>query len=515
MVSNEQYGLFSEPYISLDPSDIYSTRARQNSAMSKGVERLAYRIFGSDKIGSFALALDPFSQFAVDPRLRSDKRRKRILSHVDLDRSRKYNYTSKTMNKYRSRGTFKFFENTYTSGSLLSYTAASLLPDFCIDTTDRTRNLWETGGPLELFKNRYVYDPFRVTLVRNGYNTVDTVGGLAWTKTRKSKSYVTTGPFARLTNTSMTTLLNYERSNADVRLNEYAPKMLNRSLPTIPRFDLFRSIAELKDLPSLRSLVDIPLRLRNRVFQLSDIGDAILAKEFGIDPLISDIRTMLDLPQTVAKRVNFLIAQNGKETTYRNRIVFDDPLTSFPSFSVGDMKEPLSAVVSNDTLHRREVEIRSAVKAVVEFPNIELPEFKEQLFDDLLGTRPTFRALYELTPWSWLIDWFSGLDDYIGLIESINKDESLINEGWLTYKSNCTLSNIYTQEHTTTSTTRHNNGTQTVQTQKPVTVQQTDYRYTYTKRISYSDIGVSTVAGFQNLSDFQSLILSALVLQRV
>jgi hypothetical protein len=40
--------------------------------------------------------------------------------------------------------------------------------------------------------------------------------------------------------------------------------------------------------------------------------------------------------------------------------------------------------------------------------------------------------LYNLIPWTWLIDWFTGLGNYVEIIDNQARDDSLINWGMIT-----------------------------------------------------------------------------------
>lgn len=57
------------------------------------------------------------------------------------------------------------------------------------------------------------------------------------------------------------------------------------------------------------------------------------------------------------------------------------------------------------------------------------------MYLEKLGLWPTPTDVLDLIPWSWLVDWFIGLHDYVQLMSEINTDRFLINYGFLTYKS--------------------------------------------------------------------------------
>jgi hypothetical protein len=75
---------------------------------------------------------------------------------------------------------------------------------------------------------------------------------------------------------------------------------------------------------------------------------------------------------------------------------------------------------------------RLVVNATFDFPPINTPHLRQRFFFDQVGLIPRFTDVYNIIPWTWLIDWFTGLGNYIELIEEINHDPSLVNWGLIT-----------------------------------------------------------------------------------
>lgn len=76
--------------------------------------------------------------------------------------------------------------------------------------------------------------------------------------------------------------------------------------------------------------------------------------------------------------------------------------------------------------------MRLVVNATFDFPPINSPSFRFNDYLDRLGVRPRVTDVYNLVPWTWLVDWFTGLGNYVELIDNINHDPSLINWGMIT-----------------------------------------------------------------------------------
>jgi hypothetical protein len=277
-----------------------------------------------------------------------------------------------------------------------------------------------------------------------------------------------------------------------------------------------RSIAELKDLPSLKELIKLPYELQERLLRFKDIGDVTLSYEFGMKPLLADAMRLLELPDIVAKRLNFLQSRNGKPTAYRQRIILNEPFVGTPPWEQGDMVKDGFTILSDKSgsSSTRTAEVRSSLTSTFEFPPVALPEFRKRLTSRLLGANPSITALYELMPWTWLFDWFTGVGDYVEVIDNINQDPSLINDGWLVYNSSVNLTN-WTQTHKNVTSILNPKSGPTAYISKDIYGYYSSvYTYEYYKRIRMGDAGVPSANQLKNLSDYQLKILGALALQR-
>jgi hypothetical protein len=66
----------------------------------------------------------------------------------------------------------------------------------------------------------------------------------------------------------------------------------------------------------------------------------------------------------------------------------------------------------------------------------------EALWNKVLGTRLTPTVLYNLTPWTWLADWYANIGDVISNVVSLQQDNLVIKYGYLMCET--TLEVIYT-----------------------------------------------------------------------
>jgi len=58
-----------------------------------------------------------------------------------------------------------------------------------------------------------------------------------------------------------------------------------------------------------------------------------------------------------------------------------------------------------------------------------------KLADKVLGTNVTLETLYEIAPWSWLVDWFVNIGDIISVNNALASDSLVLRYGYLTRKT--------------------------------------------------------------------------------
>jgi hypothetical protein len=233
---------------------------------------------------------------------------------------------------------------------------------------------------------------------------------------------------------------------------DHATSLLKGASPFTRAYSLSRNVAELKDLPrsilQLRqtaddlkavysSLRDSP-KTRARVFDLtnkaaSNIPGEYLSYHFGWKQLHKDLRELTELPEKISKKLNFLIRRSGKQTTFHSK---RDNLLSGGGIASGYVYDNTNGDKEWECTHSHRIvrtsEVRLAINGTFDFPPINVPHLRDRFFLDQVGAIPRFTDVYNIIPWTWLVDWFTGLGNYLELIEEINHDPLLINWGLIT-----------------------------------------------------------------------------------
>ncbi len=450
----------------LDPLGFYRLKVGALADESTGLENLAYRIFGSDLIGSVVLAINPLRQFLVADEKVSPVNRTRTFTAMGTPWARKKRHKeiqiigrsppdTTTANAF-DRMTYSE-SVTVPSDTTTTLTAQELIKGTVKDTTYRTRSIGSDQGEFELWKPRVRCPPAtrqRISLESNVYTTA---GGYTYrSRDAEFMSDFTVGPAARITALSVDALYASEKTFLEQKMSENAIPMANRLSPARKEFSIGRSVAELRELPrSLKGTAEAWLLARETISRKQKLATRkgtsapgeYVNISFGWLPIYRDIVRMLSLPERISRRVNRLMYRNGLDNTFRTGFSLgSSPVSSPPSFTFDLLQgESLVGVATHGI---RSTELRGVVNAGLRFPAIALPELQRKLMRQAWGLYPDPEDVYNLVPWTWLIDWFGGLGDYVDAFNIINKDPSIINWGFITGISTGYIDTVHTSKAT-------------------------------------------------------------------
>lgn len=182
--------------------------------------------------------------------------------------------------------------------------------------------------------------------------------------------------------------------------------------PNRPDIDLPVSIAELRELPSL--LKDVTGLLAGKLTPARAPAKANLAVQFGVLPLVSDIGKLFKFAQLVNARETYLRElSRGKKRLRRNLTKeswtgVTSPLVAFNSTS--DNTGTTKCIVTGK-MNRTYWYTMSA--GLLDIPTER--EIKSLAPELVLGVHSiTAEMLWNLVPWTWLIDWFSDTGTLLG-----------------------------------------------------------------------------------------------------
>jgi hypothetical protein len=542
-----------------DPHKFYEYRYQKAIEMATDTERFLYQLMPLSLVKSLAFALDPTYRFKVSlgSITEENRVRKRFRDSVNYIRPiyahRTVDYYQPLVNYNNVGGCRSPFVVYYHAEdppyhSFLPRQVA--LPDVLSDTTSRTRLVGSKQGTFTMFKG-YLVSPAR-SVLRSDQRWTNNVpstppasndacivaGGTydyrAWQRDQTYAEF--TGQAASL---SLDTHSQLRQNEKDYNLNlmqAQAIGLLKGWSPFKRDYNLFRNLVELRDIPkSIRSLRETMRDARNLYASLSrspglrtilfdlkrgvkDIPNEYLSFHFGWKQTYSDLVDLLNLPEKMGKKINFLIQRSGKPTTFRSKRSFVSGVGGVPGFDYPTFLEEYFDSSKGDGITsriERESEVRLVINATFDFPPAEAVAFRSQSFYERVGIIPRPTDIYNLVPWTWLIDWFSGLGNYVELIDEVNRDPSLINWGMLT----CTTHGRLTTDLQSSTQMREQQVVNDIMvsdlTYRKVNRHSSYYEFTsQTRRDLATFLDVSRTSEPTSLSAYQKSILGALLAQR-
>jgi hypothetical protein len=197
----------------------------------------------------------------------------------------------------------------------------------------------------------------------------------------------------------------------------YGATAYNRMKPAQPKFDGLNALAELRELPKM---------LRQRFsFDLMSAGNYWLALKFGWEPLWRDVRNLVTTQRQAQAYLRQLLRDNGKPIRRRITLLSDSSSTSqlftgynsfYPQFSKGFY---VGVPVRLDT-----TTVTDTIWASARF-RYWLPQgsprdiyWTRKMLSRIYGLHLRPSVVYNAIPWTWMIDWFSGLGDAVSNLDS-------------------------------------------------------------------------------------------------
>jgi hypothetical protein len=186
--------------------------------------------------------------------------------------------------------------------------------------------------------------------------------------------------------------------------------LLNDALASIqdtdPIVDVPVALAELGSLPA--SL----MTLCKNLLDVSKVGDKFLAYQWAVAPTVSDILGLISLQKSIASR---MASHRKKYRTKRSRGRLPKRTWMIPG-------QPVSTrpwrVGGSCSILQEYSETATCWYSARIVPKLTIPELMSEIapVSAALGfrRRRALAVLYELMPWSWLIDYFSTLGQLVG-----------------------------------------------------------------------------------------------------
>jgi hypothetical protein len=257
-------------------------------------------------------------------------------------------------------------------------------------------------------------------------------------------------------------VVEYAFSDSVLQLNADGTEFIRRNRPGNPVSSLGQFVIELRQIPTL------PLFLKSQTKRFSDLGSEYLNVEFGWKPFLKDLKDFFYFQQKLASRLKLLKARNGLQTRRRSKkVVTGDPVVICEgslSRPFGDLSDPLiggnelmsgfhllgpfggsvtyPGQVGQADYSYAKLETTTVWQCGTFYyyvPDIGSDRWTESAKKVLLGIEPTPSLLYQVIPWSWLLDWFSNVGDVVSNLSNNAVENELL--------TNCFAMELREEEH--------------------------------------------------------------------
>jgi len=231
-------------------------------------------------------------------------------------------------------------------------------------------------------------------------------------------------------------------------------RAISITTPTRPEAELAVLLGELKE-----RFLKLPLQQilsRQGPFR-QNVGGEYLNVEFGWKPMIAAIQ---DLARSIAQ-ANLIVEQlrrdSGKvvrrraqiaevsyiertETDHTAQFVYDKPLgylsgAQDPYFGATYASRQPPVLVLDEFSSRTWFSGAYSYYLAESHSFLGRMEEYAQKADRLLGTRITPDVLWELTPWSWLLDWEGDLGNFFSNVTHLSSDSTVLRYGYIMHET--------------------------------------------------------------------------------
>jgi len=220
-----------------------------------------------------------------------------------------------------------------------------------------------------------------------------------------------------------------------------------RTAPTNPSFNLAQAIGEMRE--GFPKMVLSGL-MKKKTKKALNAGDEYLNVEFGWKPLINDIKKLA----TTIKNSEQIVEnyRRGSDQKIARRYEYPPSNTTaqaqgsgYGMFFSGGYQVDGKATVLAST--KSATWFEGCFRYHVPVPDSTLGRLKEHasLANKLLGVKLTPELVWNLTPWSWMADWFGNTGDVLKNISSLGQDGLVMQYGYVMSSSEGT----YTRNHWT------------------------------------------------------------------
>jgi len=238
-------------------------------------------------------------------------------------------------------------------------------------------------------------------------------------------------------------------SAPSVNSDFYGAEFISMTRPNKPVFDAANTLGELRT-EGLPKIFGTIVSLQSRVAFFRSLGKEYLNAQFGWAPLERAFEDLLYVVQNSEKLVYQYLADNGKDIRRKavlpvqatNLSIETNKLFSIAFSTLSSSESNLFDPSKGGQAGRAEV-IQNSTRTL-SFSgkyNYYLGDPSSEFFSNmsiysalakkLVGLRITPSSLWELKPWTWLLDWHANIGTILGNVEGLSSDNLILKYGYL------------------------------------------------------------------------------------
>lgn len=196
-----------------------------------------------------------------------------------------------------------------------------------------------------------------------------------------------------------------------------------RDIPTIP-LKAHQVIPKLLKIRSLHQLSRWTKDAANYVFNMRNVGKEYLNIQFGWVPFLNDLARVIKISHTLDSRMRQIRRNNGRNVRRRG-VLASTTDTMEDVKTTGTFLHPVLPTVYYASLTGSRHRVKTVTTKhwfsgsfMYHIPDTGDLRYTAKARRALYGVNPSPSLLWEVLPWSWLIDWFASTGDVLNNISS-------------------------------------------------------------------------------------------------
>jgi hypothetical protein len=289
------------------------------------------------------------------------------------------------------------------------------------------------------------------TNVSSGYRKGEGVSGIVYSKGHRGPPYKSGGPFLMKRSTLDLGSVN---ANGNLGGTQYEGQYVITLVPSVASIpdqattlfgkgatgyargnplnsdaNLAQTLGELRELPL--SLIKLGKNGPPKPRKINP-GDTFLGIQFGLVPLISDIKALYETQKNMGKKLAQLRRDNGKFVRRRVGLGYTESISNVLTNGIAVF--PTHAAHSHSQIHDQSSSTSKywfSGRFRFYLPELDENYWPDRLVRNLYGANVDAELLWELTPWSWLADWFANVGDVVHNLSSYASQQCIMDYGYV------------------------------------------------------------------------------------